>query len=164
MLKISSGNKGFSILEVLIASFIVVIILTSFLGIMAFSFKSSRIITVINKADFLAEETVEAVRSFRSSTVWSSDGLGSLTVGTNYHLTLNDSNPPSWVIVAGSEFIDDFIRKVVFERVSRDSFNGNIEQVYNPTNDDPDTRKAIITVSWEDKETKIITYFTNWQK
>lgn len=160
----SIGNKGFSIIEIIVAVFIIVVTLVSFLGIVAFSLKSSRLVIKVNETNFLAQEIIESIRGFRDSTDWDSNGLGVLIIGANYHLNLTGASPPSWIIVSGEESVNIFTRKVIFERVSRDSFTKNIEGVYNSGNDDPNTRKATITVSWAGKETKIITYFTNWNQ
>lgn len=159
----SIGNKGFSVIEIIVAVFIIVVTLVSFLGIVTFSLKSSRLVIKVNEANFLAEEIMEAIRGFRDSTDWDTDGLGTLVTGADYHLSLTGTSPPSWTIVSGGEFVNNFNRKVVFERVSRD-LSKNIEDVYNPGNDDPSTRKATIIVSWANKKAKIITYFTNWNK
>jgi len=107
---------------------------------------------------------VEAVRSFRDGTDWDIDGLGVLNIGNVYHPEKSGDIPPAWLLLGGEETVNGFVRKVVFERVSRDPGTNNIEVVYNPGNNDPDTRKVIVTVSWEDREVEIITYFTNWKQ
>lgn len=160
----SIGNKGFSVIEIIVAVFVVVVTLVSFLGIMALSLKSSGLVTKVNEANFLTQEIIEAIRGFRDSTDWDSNGLGTLVIGADYFLNLTETNPPSWAIVLGEESVNNFTRKVIFEKVSRDSFTKDIEDFYDPGNDDPNTRKATITVSWSNKETKIITYFTNWNQ
>jgi len=157
------NNKGFSVIEIIVAVFVIVVTLVSFLGIVAISLKSSGLVTKVNEANFLVQETVEAIRGFRDSTDWDTDGLGILATGTNYHLSLTGTSPPNWAIVSGEESVNSFTRKVVFERVSRD-LSDNIQGAYNPGNDDPSTRKATITVSWAGKEAKIITYFTDWNQ
>jgi len=67
-------------------------------------------------------------------------------------------------MVLGTENIDGFNRKVVFQRVSRDPATKEIEPVYNAFNDDPDTRKAVVTISFGEKSIEVVTYFTNWRQ
>ncbi len=68
------------------------------------AFSALNISTAIKKtikADFLAKEELEAVRSFRYNTIWATDGLGSFggNYGSSYprYLTLDNSvSPPKW--------------------------------------------------------------------
>jgi len=156
-------NKGFSIIEIMIVIAIIVIGLINLLGVAAFSLKISTIIKQTSQADSLAKETIEAVRTFRDGSDWDDDGLGILNTGSlNPYYPELDAGP-SWRLVSGTETIGNFTRKVVFEKVSRDS-NGNIENSYNVANNDPDTRKITANVSWSGRKVEIITYLTNWKK
>lgn len=158
------SNKGFSIIEVLIAISIITIAFINFLGIVSFSLRSANFIRRANEANFLAQETIEATRSFRDNTTWSSDGLGTLVVNTDYYPSLIGSATPSWLMVLGQEDIGIFSRKIVFYNVSRDPLSFDIESVYNATNDDPNTVKAIATVYFGSRSIELTTYFTNWQE
>lgn len=160
----SAQGKGFSIIEVLIAVSIITIAFISFMGIVSFSLKSANFVKRTNEANFLAQETIEAVRSFRDNTTWSSGGLGALAVDTDYYPSLVGVDTPSWSMALGQENIGTFSRKIVFYKVSRDPVSFNIESVYNSSNDDPDTRKAVATVYFDSRSIEITTYFTNWQE
>ncbi len=156
-------SKGVFIIEVLIAVAIITIALVSLLSLAAFSLKISSLLEKTIQANNLAQEAIEAVRSFRDGTDWDVDGLANFGTG-DYHLELDTvSDPAEWTLSLGTETINNFTRKIVFEKVSRNSSTNNIEDPYNPGNDDPDTRKIIVNVSWEDKEVEIITYLTNWK-
>lgn len=159
----SKKEKGVFIAEILIVAAIISTALITFLGIAVFSLKLSAYAEKSNVAVSLAEETIEATRSFRDGTTWAANGLASLNTGVDYYPSLSGS-PANWSLALGAETINGFTRKIVFERVSRDSSTHDIESVYNPANDDPDTRKIICSVSWENKEIQIITYLTNWQQ
>lgn len=164
MLPILFGNKsnrGVLIIEILISITIITIALVSLLSLAVFSLKASTITKQTLRANGLGQEAVEAVRSFRDRTDWDVDGLGTFTGDSNPY-ELNAFPPYVWELSLGTETIGIFTRKIVFEKVSRSSTD-NIEDPYNPVNDDPDTRKVIVTVSWEDKEVEITTYFTNWR-
>jgi type II secretory pathway pseudopilin PulG len=154
-------DKGILIVEVLISISIIAIALVSLLSLAVLSLKVSTLTEKTLQANNLGQEAVEAVRSFRDRTDWDVDGLASLSTGSGNPYHPESDAVPEWLMVSGAEAINGFTRKIVFERVSRSS--DNIEDPYNPANNDPDTRKVIVTVSWEDKEVEIITYFTNWR-
>jgi len=149
---IHNKKKGIAVVEILIVIGIIAISISSLLGVAVFSLKLSASIKETTTADALAQEMVEAVRNFRDGTDWDIGGLGVLNTGDAYYPKKSEETPPAWMLVGGEEAINGFVRKVVFERVSRDG------------SDDPDTRKVIATVSWENKKVEIITYFTNWRQ
>ena len=169
MFPISTGNnkknreKGVFIAEILIVAAIIAIALVTFLGIVVFSLKASSAAKEKSQAVSLAEEMIEAVRNFRDGTNWDIDGLETLNTGVDYCPSLT-GNPPVWTLVLGAETISNFNRKLVLSRVSRDPFTNDIESSYNPANDDPDTRKVIASVSWQNGQIEIETYFTNWRQ
>lgn len=157
-------NKAFSVIEVLIAVSIITIAFINFLGIVSFSLKSAAFVKKITQANFLAQETMEAVRSFRDGTDWSDDGLGALNTDTGYYPVLTGGSPFSWDMNLGQETIDNFTREVVFKKVSRDPTTGQIEMIYNASNNDPKTRKAIVTIYFGTRSIELTSYFTNWQE
>lgn len=156
--------------EILIVVGIIAVVMSSLLGVVVFSLKLSTSVKETTMANALAQEVMEAVRNFRDGTDWDNDdpgnqydGLGVVSTGVAYHPEKSIDTPPKWMLISGEETIDGFVRKVVFERVSRDPGTNNIEDVYDPSRDDPDARKVIATVSWESRKVEIITYFTNWR-
>lgn len=134
------GNKkGISLIEILIVVAIILITLTSLLGVAVFSLKLSTLVKNTTIAVNLAQEAVEVTRSIRDSD-WNK-----ITNG-NHGLT----NTGGYWDFAGTEnIINGFTRTVLIEDVQ-------------PV--DPETRKVIVTVSWENKKIEIITYFTNWKQ
>jgi type II secretory pathway pseudopilin PulG len=155
-------GEGFSIIEVLIAVSIITIAFISFLGIVSFSLKSGAFVKRVNQANLLAQEEMEAVRSFRDNTAWDS-GLGALEVDTDYYPSLIGVATSSWSMALGAETVGSFSRKVVFYKVSRDPVTFNIESAYDADNDDPNTIKAVATVFFDSRSIELTTYFTNWQ-
>jgi len=159
-------QKGFTIVEIIVAIAIIVSALGAILGFFSFEAKVAERERMRLKAISLAEEAMEATRNFRNNTTWSSTGIGNLSVGIDYHPA---SSSAGWDIISGIENINEFSRKIVFNKVSRDA-NSNIESTYdpNPSNDDPNTRKVIVTISWADREGQmsetIKTYITNWRE
>lgn len=159
-------NNGFSVVELMVVVAIISTTFVGLLGMVSFSLGVSTLMKQTLQANNMAQETMEAVRNFRDGTDWGTNGLGTKT-GASYYpeKTLLDV-PPKWNLITGAKTAGIFTRKVVFESVSRDSFTKDIETVYNPVNDDPGTKKAIVTVSWQEKnrnhQVEITTYFTNW--
>lgn len=163
-MKWKDNKKGISIIEILIVIAIIVIALSSLLGLIAFSLRISNLTKETAQANNLAQETMEAVRNFRDGTDWDTDGLGFLTAGISYYPQKSGDNPPKWELVSGEEIIDGFTRKVVLDGVYRDaSDNDNIVETGGTSESDPNTKKLTTTISWKDKEVEIITYLTNWR-
>ena len=164
MSQIFNGNKGISIIEILVVVFIISVTLTSLLGLIGFSLGAASLMKQTNQANFLAQETMEAVRNFRDNTSWNTNGLGTLTLNSPYHPEKTADIPPKWNLVSSEEPLGIFNRKVVFEKVYRDG-NDNIAQ---SGSEDPNTKKATVTVSWQERgrshQIEIITYLTNWQE
>jgi prepilin-type N-terminal cleavage/methylation domain-containing protein len=166
MLAILFGNKkGFSVIEIIIVIAIISVGLINLLGVGAFSLKISSVVKQTSIADSLAKESIEVVRNIRDITSWDADGIGILNTGAVfYHPELNTGvNPPVWTLVLGEETINNYTRRIDFDRVSRNPTTGDIESVYNSSNDDPNTRKIITTVLWGAREVELITYITNWK-
>ncbi len=156
-------NKGVTVVELLVVVFVLLVAFVGILGVLTFSLQTSSLIKETTYANFLAQDTMEAVRNFRDGTDWEDiNGLGTLPTGdTNpHHPEKTADNPPKWTLVAGEETINNFTRKIVFENVQRDG-NDNIVEVGGIN--DPDTKKIKVTVSWKNKTVEITTYFTNWQ-
>ena len=158
-------NKGVTVVEILIVVFILSVAFTGILGLLVFSLQTLNLIEETTYANFLAQETIEAVRNFRDGTDWSVDGLGTLPTGdTNpHHPGKTGDVPPKWTLVSGEETVNNFTRKIVFESVQRVTGSDDIFEGTGVPYSDPDTRKATVTVSWKDKKVEVITYFTNWQ-
>ncbi|TSC71095.1 MAG: Uncharacterized protein G01um101470_747 [Parcubacteria group bacterium Gr01-1014_70] len=132
--------KGFGIIEVLVAAVIVSLVLV---GVHATTTQALRLVhqsTKRTQAAFLAEETVEAIRSLRDES-WSTN-IAPLTSGTNYFLAWNGTK---WITTTTNTLIDGiFERKFVLANVNRDA-NDDIATTGTL---DPDTKKATITVLW----------------
>jgi len=157
-------QKGISLIEALLAVALITTAFVSFLTLSSLNTKVNFQKANITRAKFLAQEAVEAIRNFRDSTEWEKNGLGTLQSSISYHLEKTGS-PLNWILVPGEKQIGKFTQKIVFENVYRDS-NDNITLEGGTL--DPDTKKVIITISWQEKakekKVEITTYLTNWQK
>lgn len=161
--KAAQRNRGFSILEILVVVAIIGGVFVSIFTVISLSLVNASLREQTSTARLLLEEAVEAVRNFRDGTLWDTNGLGTLSLGTNYYPSQSGS-PPKWTLAAGVETLSGFTRKIVFNEVRRDS-NNNI--VSSGGTVDSDTKKATITVSWTERgrthQVEIQTYFSNWR-
>lgn len=160
MLKISKNKKGISVIEILVVVVILLIGLIGVFNLLSFSLQISSLIKETTQANFMAQEMIEAIRNFRDGTTWDSNGIGTLNIDTAYHLEKTSDIPPKWAMVSGEETINGFSRKAIFKNAGRD-INDNV--VESGGTNDLETKKAIITISWKDKQVEIVTYFTNWR-
>lgn len=154
-------DKGITIIEILIVITIVAFLLLGFFQLSSFSFRVIQHNEKQIKAINLAQEEIEAARNIRDES-W--DNISSLTMGADYY-PAKSGLPPKWHLSAGSETINSFNRKVVFENVVRDD---NDDIVESSGVNDPNTKKVIATVFWAEGEktlyVELITYITNWLK
>ncbi|MFH1129390.1 MAG: type II secretion system protein [Patescibacteria group bacterium] len=157
-----AGRQGFTIIEILVVIAVFVTAFVSLLGFFALDIRVSERNRSKLQALSLAEESIEVVRFVRDNYSWSAT-LGVFSLNTNYHPAINGS---TWSIVSGSGNVGEFNRKIIFSAVSRDA-NDNIENVYNPINNDIDTRKVTTIVSWADRSgvvsESLSVYLTNWK-
>lgn len=171
MLEILSANrkkflpqKGIGIIEIIIAVAILGLAFFAIFEGVFFYLRSFDKVEESVKASYLAQEAMEAVRSFRKEKTWSGpEGIVSIANGADYYPSIAAGE---WILLSGQESIDGvYTRKIVFEPVSRDA-NDDIEIVYNPANDDPGARKITAEVSWNGgtKTTALVTYITNFSE
>lgn len=139
-------NKGFGLVEIIIASAIISVSIFSFSAVSVLGSRLQRQSLEKIRANFLAEEGLEAMRFLRDKS-WSSN-LFFLFPGTNYYLSFSATSSQWSLSSSPTPYIDFlFERKITVENVSRDS-NDNI--VFSGGTNDPDTKKITIAVSWQD--------------
>lgn len=161
------GNKsirGISLIEMLVSVSVIAVTLTSLLGLASFSLKITILIRQTSQANYIAQEMMEQIRNIRDETSWNTDGLGTLVMGVDYYIQKTGS-PWKWQLVLGTENLNGFTKKAVFENVMRDGTHNIVES---GGTDDPDTKKVTVTVSWQergkDHSSGLITYLTNWRE
>jgi len=161
--ELQNKNRGFALLEIVIASFIIAAIAFGLISVFLLSQNTAKLSREKLQAAFLAEEGLEVLRFLRDSG-WTAN-ISSLAVGTDYYLVFSTTTP-SWTIsVAPPQKIEGlFERSFRVEDVSRDpSFD--IETPYNPANYDPETKKIVMKVSWlfkdQDQAVTMENYLTN---
>ena len=133
-------ERGFTMVEVVISSAIVLAATLSLLGTYTLFLKAALSAGDSMKAAYLAEEGLEAVRFMRDAS-WSAD-IAPLATSTPYGLLLSG---PLWQATTSETWVGGFKRSVSFAPVYRDA-NGDI--VSSGGTLDAKTRLFTSTVSW----------------
>lgn len=153
-----NSNSGLTLVEVLIATSIILVFLLALFGVNNLYLKTAFSNGEAVKATALAEESLEALRFLRDSS-WSTN-IAALNLDTNYELALNAG---AWQVAPTNILVDDlFERKVRLSAVYRDA-SGDI--VSSGGTLDPDTLLVVSSVSWSSGSAtttkSISTYLTN---
>jgi len=155
-------NKGASLVEILVASLVVVILIGSGVAVMTVSFKISSENQKLAIASGLISEMAEGINNICQGNWFQ---LYNLTKGEPNHYKIKTTNN-ILAIDSGEEIITknnvNFKRYFVVENVSRSSKN-DIDSTYNPSNDDPATQKVTFYVLWGgnyNKSINTVKYYT----
>lgn len=158
----STNQKGFGLVEIVVASAIVSVSLFALIGASQASFKAVDDSLMRRRAEFLAEEGIEAVKILRDSG-WAAN-IDPLTSGTTYYPSFNSSTNTWALITTNPGAVDGiFTRTITFSDVYRKNSDQDIVDVAapDPKTLDPGTLLVVSTASWEGKEAEIRTYITN---
>ncbi|MBI2610233.1 hypothetical protein HYW53_03650 [Candidatus Giovannonibacteria bacterium] len=153
--------SGFGLIEVVIAASILSATVFSLLAVFIISNRLSMEASDRIRANFLAEEGIEAMRFLRDKS-WGAN-FESLTPGTDYYLSF-DAGTSVWSIVTADPGLIDglFRRKVNVQSVSRDS---NADIVTSGGTVDPETKKITVSIYWQERYTTpsvgVSTYLSN---
>lgn len=140
------NNKGFMMVEIMVASSIIV---ASFLAVIIVAHKSvavSKQALHTSQASFLLEEGAEAVRIVRDNG-WAN--ISSLNLATNYYPTFSGG---TWTLSTTLNTVGIFTRKVVISAVNRNAGTGNIDPLGTL---DTGTKLVTVTVTWFDSGVQI---------
>lgn len=147
------NNNGFGILEIIITIFILSMAIFSISQLAIYAMQKVQEGENTAKALFLAKEGIEAVRTIKDKN-WTNN-IATLTFGADYHSTISLN---TWTLASGEEITNQFTRKIVIDNVSRDPITKDIEQTYNATNNDSNTKKITSAVLWGTTSTQDISY------
>lgn len=133
--------KGFSLIEVLLAGGLIAILVTAFVGVVVYGRESLMLSGNRNRAVYIAEEGLEAVRNIRDN------NFSNLVDGT-YGLS---NSGLRWQFSGSSDTVDIYNRSIVVSEV------------------DSETKQIAVNVSWRqnaqrDGLIQLMTYLTNWQE
>jgi Tfp pilus assembly protein PilV len=137
----SATNRGFSIVEALLAASIFTLMITGFVGAILYGQQSTALSGNRARAVFLVEEGLEATRNIRD------DSFSNLTNG-NHGLAVVGNQ---WVFSGTSDASGIFTRQIEIETI------------------DSERKVATSTVTWQQNQQRqgnvsFATYFNNWQE
>lgn len=135
-------GKGFGIIEIVIVTTIISVAFLTMMSTASMSLRTSEKNTLELKANFLLEESAEAVKIMRDND-WQTN-IASLSAGTDYFLEFDGT---TWLANVSNVLIDG-----VFER------KFIINDVYRDANDDISSSGVL------DQNTKKITVYVSWSK
>ncbi|KKU20949.1 MAG: hypothetical protein UX31_C0024G0018 [Candidatus Nomurabacteria bacterium GW2011_GWA1_46_11] len=152
------GHRGMTLVEVLIATSIILVFLLALFGVHNLYLKTAFSSGNVVKAVELAEESLEVMRFLRDSS-WSAN-IATLSLDTDYYLTFGQGE---WQVTTSNIWVDNiFEREIRFSAVYRDA-SGDI--VPSGGVFDLGTLLVVSSVSWSSSAgttTKSIsTYLTN---
>lgn len=143
--KLPRTQAGFLMVEVLIATSIIVASILAAMAVTERSISAGRQTVHTAQASFLLEEGAEAVKILRDN-AWTN--ISTLTAGTVYYPAFSSS----WSLSATPSQVGIFTRTVVMSNVNRDASTNDISAV---GVDDPRTKLFTVTVSWPEKGTTV---------
>ncbi len=139
MNKTIKSQKGFFLIEAVIASSVIAAVLIYLLSSIQNSVEVSQRSLERTQAAYLLEETTEAIKSLRDD-AWAT--INALTPGTTYYLSWNGTD---WVTTTTVQTVGNFTRSFTISPVLRD---GSSDIVASGGTDDAGTKKIIATVTW----------------
>lgn len=137
--KIKSKYSGFMMIEVIVATSIIVIFVLIAMSVASKSIRFSHESLRNTQASFLIEEGAESVRILRDN-AWTN--ISSLTAGTTYYPTFTGG---TWTLSSTPSDVDGFTRTVVFTDVNRNASTGDIAP---SGSSDTGTKFVTVSVSW----------------
>lgn len=157
---INTMNKGFGIIEIIVALGIFVIIAVTGITTVVGTFSTNRLGSEETRANVYAQEGLNAGRSIRNQG-WDTPFLGTdCSAGCGV-----TSTGGTWQWSGTDNSTDGFTRVIVVSDVQRDGSENIVES---GGTDDPNTKKITSTVSWDFTPTRnnvveLVTYVTNWR-
>ncbi len=138
-MKTPSENKGFALIEIIVASTIISLVLLASGQVAAKTLVASRQALYESQASFLLSEAAEAVKTIRD-TSWAT--ISGATPGTTYYLSWSGT---AWSLTTTPTTDGSFTRTVVFSNVYRDGS----DDIATSGTLDTGTKKVTVTISWQ---------------
>jgi Tfp pilus assembly protein PilV len=128
-------KKAFSLVEVILATTIILIIILGVSRSLSYSVQSTSTSNNASIANYLAYEGMEAIRNLRD------ENFSNLTDGT-YGITLINGR---WALVASQDVSNIFTRRITISTLT------------------PTSKRATVIISWLDKQISLSQDFTTWR-
>jgi len=151
----SKNNKGFGLIEAIIGVAMGSLLLLVFMTLITQTMEVNRENSNQLKAAMYLQELIEIARDLERDPAWT-ELSKTCTLAAPCHPEPDGSN---WELENSPEapLGGIFTRGFIIDPVSRNGYD--IESVYNPTNDDPDTKKITARITWGNSlERKLETY------
>ena len=132
-------NKGFMMVEVIVASSIILVSVLAAMSVAQRSIIVSRQASHTSQAAFLLEEGAESVRILRDNS-WTN--ISSLNSDTTYYPVFSSN---TWTLSTSPSFVGIFTRSINIENVNR---NASTQDISDSGVNDPGTKLITVTVSW----------------
>ncbi len=155
-----NSQRGFGLLEMIIAVAIVITALAGFLETERVSLRLLRTEKDNLEATFLAQEGLEAARILRDQS-WTNN-ISTLTSGSVYYPVFQNN---AWSLSPSSPGLVDgkYTRTLVFNTAYRDPQ----DKISSAGTADPNTKKVVSAISWNtstgSKQQQLVSYLTNFQ-
>ena len=140
-MKNKNNNKGFLLIEVIVAFSIISGALIAAMQVSQKAIYVSRQALHVTQASFLLEEGAEAVRVLRDNG-WAN--ISALVNSTNYYPTFSGG---TWVMSSTPNTVGIFTRILTITSVKRDN---TTQDISSSGTDDVGTKLVTITVSWRE--------------
>jgi prepilin-type N-terminal cleavage/methylation domain-containing protein len=162
-MKSNSKQNGFSLVEVVVASAIILMVTTGIMTTYNLYLKAATGNTETIQAALLLEEGVEAVKLLRDSG-WTAN-IASLSTTTSYYLSWDSANS-LWTATTSVNIIDSqFTRTFTLQEAYRDASSNLVSSLGGGATVDSGTRELTVTIGWEDHGTPVSktlsTYISN---
>lgn len=138
MKSVVQEQKGFFLIEVVVAVSVIAVVLILLLGSIQNTVAVSKRSLEQVQSAYLLEEGAEAIKVIRDNQ-WSN--ISGLTSGVQYYLFYNGT---TWVTTTTPNIIDQFTRTVTVVPVYRDA----TDDIASSGTLDAGTRRVTVTVSW----------------
>ena len=136
-LDIRNSQRGFSVIEVLLAAALFAIFSTGIIGVVLQGFDANRLGSEQTIANQYASEGIEAARSIKNQTYTNLVNSAGSGIGRN--------GSGVWAFAGANNVLSKYTRVLTVADVQRD-LSGNIVSSGGTT--DPNTKKVTSTVSW----------------
>jgi prepilin-type N-terminal cleavage/methylation domain-containing protein len=156
-------DKGFGLIEIIISIALVTIFLLTFTTLTLEAIKISQTNTKELKATMCLQELIEIAKDLEQSN-WEEITNSNCYDPNVCHPEIQDNK---WILVPGEENLDGYQRSLSIEPVYRDQLSFPNIIVSNNGVLDPDTKKIVTKISWDDgfnpRSLILETYVYNFQ-
>jgi type II secretory pathway pseudopilin PulG len=117
------NQKGFGLIEIIIAAAIGIAVLLTAAAYLNFSLKIAAEDINQIEALYYAKSSLEQARAVRDEN-W--ENINALIIGSAYHFEADSSIPQKWIPVSGNTVVGRYIIQIVSSNVYRDAASNNI--------------------------------------